>query len=236
MREKVRQTLHAARIGAADCLFCHACELPYSKASEQPLPDFVRERVDVLHFRSRARIYAEDTAGEFVYSLRSGLVKLEQQSRSGRSRILRLAMPGCTLGLELLIGGRYRHTAQVLRTAELCRIPLSLVRDLRDTSRDFRDSLQRQMQNALDAADFQIAQLSTGSSHARIARLLLHLAPEGMPDPRRWILREDMAALLGVTLETVSRTIADMKRRGVIEEHGHTFKFRRSDLERLADN
>ncbi|MBL8470376.1 MAG: Crp/Fnr family transcriptional regulator [Rhodocyclaceae bacterium] len=234
MTVKARHGIPAMKVGSADCRSCPVRKLGLMGPLATSSTEAIQACVDVLHFRAHARIYSEDTAGSHLYSVRSGIVKLEQDTPSGRTRILRLAMPGDTLGLELMTGFRYKHTAQALRATEVCRIPAVLVRELRESSAALRESLQIHMQRTVDAAEFQIAQFCTGNAQSRIARLLLHLAPEDRTDGRRWIMREDMAALLGVTLETVSRTISDMKRQGMLEECGHAFKFRRGDLERIA--
>lgn len=223
------------RIGAAECVHCPVRERGLLGQADANGMLAIRANVDILRFPARTRIYAEKSAGEYVYSIRSGLVKLEQQSGDGRARIVRLATPGTTLGLELLFGTSYRHTALVLHSTDLCRIPVRLLRTLRDDQKELCDSLLRHMQQNIDAAGFEITQLSTGTAQARIARLLLHLSVDNATDARQWIMREDIAALLGVTLETVSRTISDMKRRGLISEEQHYFVFDRPELERIAN-
>ena len=73
---------------------------------------------------------------------------------------------------------------------------------------------------ALQRADFVIVEMSTGSAQARVARLLIHLSDlcgtHGTPD----LPRSDMAALMGLTVETVSRTMAALQREGLIS-HRH---------------
>lgn len=59
--------------------------------------------------------------------------------------------------------------------------------------------------------------LNTGHAERRLAKLLLKLAAHsernGLPD----LLREDIAAIIGVTTETASRLMADFRRRKLIE-------------------
>jgi CRP-like cAMP-binding protein len=60
--------------------------------------------------------------------------------------------------------------------------------------------------------------LSTGSARQRVARLFLLLAGDGCPC--QLFGREDMGALLGVTTETASRSVAEFKRQGLVREVG----------------
>ena len=71
---------------------------------------------------------------------------------------------------------------------------------------------------ALTDADRSITELSTGTARARVARLLLWLAErEGGPRCQLFS-REDLGAVLGLTTETASRTMAEMKRQGHLSE------------------
>ena len=79
-------------------------------------------------------------------------------------------------------------------------------------------ALLERWQRATDQADNFIACLTTGNAEARLARLLLGLTC-GQDHQTAFLLnREDMGALLGVTTETASRTMAEFKRRGLVRE------------------
>jgi CRP-like cAMP-binding protein len=97
----------------------------------------------------------------------------------------------------------------------MCRIPREVVLRLDQTNPNIHQSLMQRWQCSVDQADHFIVSLSTGAAEARMARLLIMLGctgnqPESMPS------REDMGALLGITTETASRTMAEFKRRGLI--------------------
>ncbi|MBL8484297.1 MAG: Crp/Fnr family transcriptional regulator [Rhodocyclaceae bacterium] len=225
-----------ARVGPADCSTCPVRKIALLGGVNVEDMDRVRASLDVLRLQKDTCLYEMNAPADYVYSLRTGLVKQHQSTCGGRARIVRLALPGDCLGLEALVGGRYRHSATVLRTADVCRIPVRVLSELYESSDQFRTSALQHLQQSIDAADFQITQLSTGTAHARLARLLLYLDQGDRTDPRHWIMRDDMAAMLGVTLETVSRTISDLKRGGLLHEEDHSFRFRRADLKAIADS
>lgn len=136
--------------------------------------------------------------------MRSGLLKLSVDLPSGAHRIVRILRPGDVAGIEALLGGQYRHHAIVLREADVCRIPVDVVRQLDQTNPTVHRALLERWQRAVDQADNFIAALSTGSAEVRLARLLLGMACEQDLNTAFVLTREDMGALLGVTTETAS--------------------------------
>jgi CRP-like cAMP-binding protein len=131
----------------------------------------------------------------------------------GSCRIVRLHYRGDAIGLEALLGEPYRHTAIVLQKADLCRIPVSVIRKLEKTNADLYQQLMQRWQASLDEAESFITDLNTGTAETRLARLLLKLDKHNggrcIPD----LLREDIASIIGVTTETASRIMADFRRR-----------------------
>jgi CRP-like cAMP-binding protein len=70
--------------------------------------------------------------------------------------------------------------------------------------------------DALHQADDWLTELSTGKATQRLARLLIHLAePNGTVT---LFSREDLGAILGITSEHASRTVAELKKNGAIFE------------------
>lgn len=202
-------------IGRAQCAVCEVRNyVLFSGLSSQEL-DAILQPIDNLHVPQHAVLYAQKAAAPSLYTLRSGLIKLKVDLPNGCQRIVRLLRPGDVAGLETLVGDPYHHTAIALQDTDVCRIPREVVIRLDQTNPAVHQALLVRWQRSVDQADHFISALSTGSAEARMARLLITLGchgdqPEPMPS------REDMGALLGVTTETASRTMAEFKRRGLI--------------------
>ena len=127
--------------------------------------------------------------------------------------------PGSTVGLEMLDGGDgYRHTAVAVNDADICRIPLVTVRALQSEYPQLCNQVRQRLQDHLDRADQWIIALGTGPARERVVNLLLMLC-ELSADPNgdiELLAREDMSAIVGTTVETVSRIIAELKRRRLL--------------------
>ncbi|MFC7451481.1 Crp/Fnr family transcriptional regulator [Insolitispirillum peregrinum] len=188
--------------------------------------------IDELSLDPGQAVYHAEDEGHAVFTLRSGLIKLVQYLPDGSQRIVRLLRPGDTLGLEILVGQTYEHSALVLRPALLCRIPQDVVNRLSVETPRLHSQLMKRWHQSVRQADEWLTELSTGNAKARVARLLLSLASTGQnatpacktPDLKDsetycdLFSREDVGAMLGVTTETASRTIAEFRRQGVLTD------------------
>lgn len=156
-----------------------------------------------------------------IFAIRRGLVKLQHTAADGTQRIVRLLGPGSAIGLELLDGDRrYRNTAIAVSEVDACRIPLSTATTLQSKYPVLCGQIRQQLQDQLDLSDEWITVLSTGPAKERIANLLLMLV-EFSTDANNDIELlpgEDMAAIVGTTAETVSRVIAGLKRRQLLNK------------------
>lgn len=155
---------------------------------------------------------------DFLFTIRTGLLKLVQYLPDGTQRIVRLLRQGDSVGLEAVLGLPYRHDAVAVERTCACRIPAEVVRRLDEAAPQITRQLFERWQHALSEADAWLSELATGSATARVARLLCRLAEEDPDVPRYLPSREDIAAIIGTTVETASRTVAELRRAGIIEE------------------
>jgi len=159
-------------------------------------------------------LYQPGQAADAVFTVREGLLKLEQYLPDGSQRIVSLLGRGDAAGLEATVAPTYEHAAIALRTVRACRIPREVITRL-------TPKLHRQLMNkwhdTVKRSHDCLRDLSTGSARQRVARLFLFLLSEDEATCRLFG-REDMGALLGITTETASRTVAELKRQGVVRE------------------
>lgn len=200
------------------------------KLIDQPIHDLSHE--------AHGTLFAEGDAGEYVFTIRKGLVKLVRYQSDGSQRIVRLLGPGDIAGLESTAGASYESTAIAITDVHSCRIPLSVIQRLESESPRLHQQLVRKWHEALKTADDFIADLATGSARQRLARLLLRLAGDGGHHQLLLPSREDVGALLGITTETASRTVASFRREGLMEDldrQGRHFRISAPALGAVAD-
>jgi CRP/FNR family transcriptional regulator, anaerobic regulatory protein len=215
------------------CTFCHNNLMGHVDASAQALGDQCCTQVE---YAPGDAIFRQGQPGRHVFSVCKGLIRLEQRLPDGSSRCVRLLHAGCVFGMELLSGDPYHQSAFSVGRVRLCRIPADEINRLTQRNAALYQALMQQWQTALDEADFVIAQLSTGPARQRVARLLLHLCKEHGSDVCQAPPRDDMASLLGLTHETVSRTTAALKREGIVTELSGAFTCQLTRLQAISDD
>jgi CRP/FNR family transcriptional regulator len=176
---------------------------------------------------SRRRIYSpkqilfrEGEAADTVFALRRGLVKLVAYSPDGRMRIVRLHGTGALLGLGGLLNPTHEYTGVAVDKVEADCLSLAAVARLRKDDPELYCRLLETWYVYLRSADFWITDFSTGSIRARVARLVNFLATlqrDGSSGRVELLTCEEMAGVLGVTVESVSRTLAEFKRRKLLK-------------------
>ena len=220
--------------GAEKCQLCCVRELVLFadlqradfKLLHQPINDFELQAGDTL--------YREKEAPKFLYTLRSGMIKLVRYLPNGNYRVVRLLQLGDLAGIEALHGSTYLHHAIALQNTAVCRISVEDIEQLNRKSPHLYKQLTAQWQKVQSDADIWLTELTVGSSKTRVANLLLFLASRNNTDDSFYLpAREDIGALLAITTETASRIIAEFKRLGLLQTHHHSARIDKTKLEQI---
>jgi CRP/FNR family transcriptional regulator, anaerobic regulatory protein len=203
-----------------DCLACCLRALANCADGAAQLNALDWRSIHPVFFNAGAFLFHQGDLGVSLYSLRGGLLKLVQYQPNGTERIVRLQKKGGMAGLEALVCEHYHHSAIAVRGVDACRIPTGLIQRIRAAVPSFDNLLLQRWQQDIDLADYWICQFATGSTAARVARLLLFLVEFGELEPGvavQLLSRHDMAGMLGVTCESVCRMISHFRQAGLIQ-------------------
>lgn len=229
-------TLREAWSGAADCLHCSLRASALFAGLAEGDFERIHDPIDQFLIKPGTTLYRTGDTGDYMFTVRSGAFKLVQYLPDGSRRIVRLARSADVLGLEALIQYRYQHDAVALQPTQVCRYPTRVVRTLGRENPELHTELMARWERALSEADAWLTELSTGSARQRVARLLLRLGREGEGSECDLFSREDLGAMLGITTETTSRTIAEFKRQALLVEASHNrFLLDIPNLRRIAE-
>lgn len=206
------------RVTTCDCEHCGLRRLVLLKgARASDLARSTRCLRNGLSMRG-STIYSAGQRGAAVYTIRVGLVKLVSAVPGRGTRIVRLLGRGAALGLEVLGGSAYAHSAVALRTTNLCEIPISAIDELSDHNRDVTRGVMSKWNDEMTSADFSIALLGSGTVTERLiglVRLIAEISGD-RTDAVELPSVADMASLVGASPEGVSRHMAELKRAGIL--------------------
>jgi CRP/FNR family transcriptional regulator len=182
----------------------------------------MRRITDALAVRTVPRnttLFLERQEGESLFVLVSGSVKLQRVSDEGREVVVNVVQPGEMFAEVILFeDSRYPVTAVAAEESQVIEIPRRKVHELlaeEDFRNEFLGGVMRKLRFLVD----QVYVLTSCDVRERFLRFLR----------RRYGLREryrlavpkkDIAAVLGTTPETLSRTLADLQDDGYISMQG----------------
>ncbi len=178
-----------------------------------------------------------------LFSVSSGIVSVFKLMPDGRRQITGFLYPGSFLGVTFNAETTYAYSADAVTAVTLRSYPRRNFERLLDEVPGIRRAFIAAMADELTEAQDRMLLLAHRSASERLACFLLTLAqrqagPGGAPVDAVFIPMRgsDIADYLGLTAETVSRTLATFRRKGivVIRRGGHTEILDRSALEALA--
>lgn len=163
----------------------------------------------------------EGDESQDVYNIISGDLSISRLSSDGRRQILGFLGSGDFLGLTLK--DSYRFSAEALTDVRLCRFDRGSLENLTERFPGMARQVRRMGSAALDSMLDHVFSLGRKSASERVCTFLLLLSHKqgNCHDPARQIRlsmsRSDIADHLGLTIETVSRTLSRLKSAGVID-------------------
>jgi CRP/FNR family transcriptional regulator len=167
-------------------------------------------------YQGKVALMEEGGPAQHAFNIVSGTVILSKTLPDGRRQVIGFAVAGDFLGLTMRESNSM--TAIALGTTEVCRMQRSHLRDLAQQSSKFMTRLHDMMAIELESAHDHMMLLGRRGVEEKVACFLLSLrsrvARDQPASPRVDLpmTRQDIADYLGVTLETVSRTLSKMAR------------------------
>ncbi len=196
-----------------------------------PLDDDDLEKIRNLcvtqHYVKDQIILIEEEAGNTLFLIQKGRVKVSRISDDGREVILSILEPGDFFGELSLIDGKARSAsvtaiedseALVLRRGDF----LGLLEDYPQIS----ISLMKELAARIRKSDTQIKSLSLQDAMGRVASSLIMLADDhgrvrkGQVIIPRIPLQQDLANMAGTSRETISRVFRILEDEQLIERSG----------------
>lgn len=163
-------------------------------------------------------IHGQGDQAAWCYRVISGCVRVVNLMEDGRRQISEFLMPGDTLGFDAF--EIYDFAAEAVSDVVLRRYPRRMVDALVGRNIALAGRLRDVISTSLRMAHAQLVLLGRKTASERIATFLLEMV-ERLPQARANVLdlpmsRTDMADHLGLTIETVCRVLAHLRREGTI--------------------
>jgi CRP/FNR family transcriptional regulator, nitrogen fixation regulation protein len=182
------------------------------------------KRIGVVRSYSRkSEIVREDDPAEHVYEVVSGTVCTCKMLREGRRQIAGFYFAGDIFGLES--AKQHAVAVEAITSAQVRIFKKRALNALASSNLEVADRLLALTTRELARKQDHLLLLLSTTAEERIICFLIEMTQRASPreDDRIDLpmSRRDIADYLGLTIETVSRTLWDLERRGAIKIKGY---------------
>ena len=169
-----------------------------------------------MPFGRNAEIYGENERADYLYKVLSGSVRTYKVLNDGRRQIGAFYLPGDLFGLE--IGSDHTFSAEAITDCKVLVIKRNALVALAAHDNDVAHKLWTMTAGELQRAQGHIM-LLIKTAQERVAGFLLEMASALASAGNEVDLpmsRQDIADYLGLTIETVSRTLTQLENAATI--------------------
>ncbi|UUJ42334.1 helix-turn-helix domain-containing protein [Pseudomonas extremaustralis] len=195
------------------------------------------DRLIVQRFKVKkgAALYRAGHQLRSLYAVRAGSFKTNVLSNDGREQVTGFQMPGETLGLEAISTDQHTCNAFALEDSEVCPIPFSQLERLARELPSLQHNLNKRLSREIVQNHEMLMMLGNMNSDERLAAFLLNMSQRlnmrGYSS-REFVLkmhRNEIGSFLGLRLETVCRSIANLREHGLVEVTRRNVKIHNMD-------
>ncbi|MFH5926746.1 helix-turn-helix domain-containing protein [Roseomonas xinghualingensis] len=191
-----------------------------------------------LRFQRGAEVYAEGNLADHLYKVVAGAIRTCRILPDGRRMIAHFALQGDLFGLDGV--QHHRFFAEAVTDTVVIAFPRKEITEWVSREPGAAHSWNTYTLEKLTAAQDRFIMLGRRTAAERVAAFLLDLADRGQRPDESIDLpmsRYDIADYLGLTSETVSRLLSNLRKNRIIAEQGsHRFRIlNREALEERAD-
>jgi CRP-like cAMP-binding protein len=175
----------------------------------------------IKKFKRKETIFLEGDEAEFLYIVVSGNVKTLKTNYWGKEYITDLYKEGDFFGyLPLIDEHDQNETAVAVDNSEIALISKQDFFDMIHSNSDISDSFIKLLSTNLEIAEEKLMTQAYDSARKKVADALIYVGKKYMAKDNNEISfsmhREDLSAIAGLSPESVSRNLTDLRKEGLI--------------------
>lgn len=216
------------------CVDCSCKSLPFKKLSAEELIQINKNRVEVNFKKGETIIKQGALAGHIVY-LKSGLVKVFRE-HGQNELVLSLESKGKMIGLQAIFSNNlYPYSVYAFEDVKACLLDINSIKSLVGKNARFGEAILNLMNEDSLFSYNRMACLTLKQLHGRFADLLLCLSLRiyKRKEFKVPITKKDMASIMHVSQESLSRVIRDFTNDKIVQMKGNTISI--LDFEKIRN-
>lgn len=190
----------------------------------------------IRRLTAKEHVFCEGDDREHVFRVEDGVIAVYKTLPDGRRQIIDFAYPGDLIGLGVL--GEHVLSAQATVPSRVRCLSAASLERIAETDAGLALKLYKSVCQELAATRNLLVTVGQRSAIERLAAFLVALQRRtagGSSTVKLAMRRSDIADLLGLTIETVSRTLTKLRTMGIIDIEQGGSRVQLIDLPRLID-
>jgi CRP/FNR family transcriptional regulator len=223
---RITMTPEKLKVACSSCNLRELC-MPVGLA-----PDEMRRLDDLVATRRKVKrreiLFHDGERFSSLYAIRSGVFKTRVASDDGRDQVTGFQMAGDVIGLDGIVNDHHTCDAVALEDSEVCVMPFNLIEALSREVTGLQRHVHQIMSREIVREHGVMLLLGSMRSEERMAAFLLNLVQRlhargfSKSELVLRMTREEIGSYLGLTLETVSRTLSRFVEKKIVEvDHRH---------------
>lgn len=175
--------------------------------------------------KKRDTIFSEGDPSDWLYAVLEGKVKITKISAEGKEIIIEVISPGDVFGaIAVMRGFPYPANAVAMEDTRLLKISRNNFLKILDGYPSVMYCMMQNLGDRMKGSHESLKNIALERVSSRIASLLLKLAEKsGVETPEGTVIdfkltKQDIADMVGTTVETSIRTMSQFKKQGLIAE------------------
>jgi len=203
------------------CADCRVRDLSICSYLEGPEISQFSDILQHVELSNGESLFDEGEPSDYVFSIIDGAVKLYKLLPDGRRQVTGFMFPGDFLGLAR--SSEYVYSAEIIKNTKLCRMPRVKLEKIIASSNNLKQQFLTLARDELADAQDHMLLLGRKTAIEKLASFLLMLSKRSVRrgDAANPISipmnRNDIGDFLGLTTETVSRTLTRLRKGQVID-------------------
>ena len=179
----------------------------------------------IKRIKKKQILYYEGDTPAGLYLVAEGSIKTIKTAEDGRQLITGLYQANDYINLNtILLDEDFTETAEAVENTSVYLLPKDQIIDLLNKYPDISSEFIKILSYHIHEKEEQMLELAYQSVRKRLASILLRLSKKSHDVHEIVISREELAAIAGMAVETVSRTLTDFKCEGILEKNGDVIK------------
>jgi len=171
-----------------------------------------------IEYKQGNTIYCEGNVSNHIYYILQGEVKTFKVNQDGKELITEIFMNNSFFGFTSLLNNKpYTENAEAIRPTKLIKIQKHELQNLIKANPQLALNFMDLLTDNLDGIKEQLMHLAYDSVRKKTASAILYLQSKEDEKNDFEISRSDLASILGIAKETLTRTLTDFKEEKLIK-------------------